>query len=202
MRSEEAVATIAARRADAVIVSTMTAIRWLDQCDKQGLNVSCAPLMGGASALGVGISLARPERHVLVLDGDGSLMMQLPSLVTAADSAPSNYVHFVFNNGVWFENLANIALPGSNKVDFQLLARRAGYRRVYRFETVAELQVGLGDVLDGSAPAFVELVIQPDGRDLWKAGNEQPDLPDFHFTRLGDEVRRVRRALRDPVTAP
>jgi len=198
MKCQEAVAAIASRRADAVIVSTMTAIKWLDQSDKEGLNVACVPLMGGASALGVGIAVPRPERNVLVLDGDGSLLMQLPSLVMAADVAPPNFVHFVFNNGVWFENLANIPIPGAGQVDFQMLARGAGFKRTFRFERIEDLQAALDEVLDGSAPAFVELLIRPEAQGLWKEGNEQPDLPEFHFTRLGDEIRRVRARLIEP----
>jgi len=198
MKSQEAVAAIVGRRAEAVIVSTMTAIKWLDQLDRDGLNVACVPLMGGAGALGVGIAIARPERNVLVLDGDGSVLMQLPSLVMAAESAPPTFVHFVFNNGVWFENLANIPVPGAQGVDFQAIARGAGFKRVFRFESIEDLRENLGEVLDGSAAAFVELVIQPEAAGLWREGNEQPDLPDFHFTRLGDEIRRVRARLTQP----
>lgn len=198
MKSQEAVAEIVERRADAVIVSTMTAIKWLDQLDGDGLNVACVPLMGGAGALGVGIAVARPERNVLVLDGDGSVLMQLPSLVMAAETAPPTFVHFVFNNGVWFENLANIPVPGAQGVDFQLLARGAGFKRVFRFERIEQLQANLGEVLNRSGAAFVEVVIQPEAAGLWREGNEQPDLPDFHFTRLGDEIRRVRARLTQP----
>lgn len=195
MKSQEAVAAIVQHRGNAVIVSTMTAIKWLDQLDKGGLNVACVPLMGGASALGVGIALARPERNVLALDGDGSLLMQLPSLVSACEVAPPNFVHLVFNNGVWFENLANIPVPGAGRIDFPGLARSAGYRRVFSFGEIADLQSGLGKALSGTGPTFVELLIEPDASGLWSDGNTQPDLPDFHFTRLGDEIRDVRSRL-------
>lgn len=195
MRCIEAVAAIVERRSSAVIVSTMTAIKFLDQIDKDGLNVACVPLMGGASALGVGIALARPERKVLALDGDGSLLMQLPSLVGACEAAAPNFVHFVFNNGVWFENLANISIPGAGRVDFAGLARSAGYRRTFCFSDVGDLKSGLKEVLSGDEPTFVELVIEPDASGLWKDGNTQPDLPDVHFTRLGDEIRNVRSRL-------
>lgn len=195
MKSQNAVESIAAKRSNAVIVSTMTAIKWLDGCDKDGLNVACVPLMGGASALGVGIAIARPERNVLVLDGDGSLLMQLPSLVMAADVAPPNFVHFVFNNGVWFENLANLPIPGGSKVDFQMLAKGAGYERIYRIGKIEDLDASLDEILNGSGPVFVELLIEPDSQGIWRKGNEQPDLPEFHFTRLGNEVRQVRAKL-------
>ena len=195
MKSREAVVSIVDHRADAVVVSTMTAIKWLDQHDREGLNVACVPLMGGAGALGVGLAVARPERNVLVLDGDGSLLMQLPSLVMAADVAAPNFVHFVFNNGVWFENLANIPTPGCGNVDFQALARGAGFKRVFRFEHIEDLDRSLDQILDGAAATFVELVIEPEADGLWKEGNEQPDLHDFHFTRLGNEIKQVREKL-------
>jgi thiamine pyrophosphate-dependent acetolactate synthase large subunit-like protein len=195
MKCIEAVAAIVEHRASAVIVSTMTAIKCLDQIDKNGLNVACVPLMGGASALGVGIALARPERKVFALDGDGSLLMQLPSLVGACEAAAPNFVHFVFNNGVWFENLANIPIPGAGRLDFVGLARSAGYRHTFRFTDIGSLRSGLKEVLSVTDPTFVELVIEPEATGLWKDGNTQPDLPDFHFTRLGDEIRDVRSRL-------
>ncbi|BDT75830.1 MULTISPECIES: thiamine pyrophosphate-dependent enzyme [unclassified Polynucleobacter] len=195
MKSQQAVEAIVQKRSSAVIVSTMTAIKWLDTYDKDGLNVACVPLMGGASALGVGIAIARPERNVIALDGDGSLLMQLPSLVMAADVAPRNFIHVVFNNGVWFENLANLPIPGATNVDFPTLAKGAGYKRVYSLATVEQLQNSLDEILNGSGPVFVELIIEPESQGVWKKGNEQPDLPEFHFTRLGDEVRQVRARL-------
>jgi len=54
--------------------------------------------MGLASSLGLGIALARPEQQVIVLDGDGSLLMNLGSLTTLARYRPPNLVHIVFDN--------------------------------------------------------------------------------------------------------
>lgn len=195
MKCNEAVKAISAQRGDAVIVATMTAIKWMDQFDPSGLNIACVPLMGGASGLGLGLSLARPERLVVVLDGDGSLLMQLGSLVTASGAKPSNFVHFVFKNDVWFENLANLPVPAATSVDYVRLAEGAGYRSVFRTGSVAELEDMLPAIFAGSGPVFVELTIEPEAGGLWSANNPQPDLKDFHFTRMGDEIRRVRQAI-------
>lgn len=54
--------------------------------------------MGLASSLGLGIALAQPERQVVVLDGDGSLLMNLGGLTTLARYRPSNLLHLVFDN--------------------------------------------------------------------------------------------------------
>lgn len=54
--------------------------------------------MGLASSLGLGIALARPELKVVVLDGDGSILMNLGSLTTLARYRPPNLLHVVFDN--------------------------------------------------------------------------------------------------------
>jgi len=195
MQCEEAVGTILANRQRALVVATMSAIGCVDRLDPQGLNMACVPLMGGAAALGLGLSLARPERHVLVLDGDGSVLMQLATLVTAAALQPANFIHFVFNNGVWFENLANIPVPGAAIVDYSLIARGSGYSSIYRCDSHADLDGLLPKLLANPGPHFVELTIEPKSTGLWSAQNLQADLNDVHFSRMGTEARRLASVL-------
>ncbi len=57
--------------------------------------------LGLASSIGLGIALGLPNRKVIVLDGDGSLLMNLCGLPTAAWAAPKNLIHIVFDNGVY-----------------------------------------------------------------------------------------------------
>ena len=54
--------------------------------------------MGLASSMGLGIALSQPERKVVVLDGDGSVLMNLGGLTTLARYAPGNLTHIVFDN--------------------------------------------------------------------------------------------------------
>ncbi|HLB76678.1 MAG TPA: thiamine pyrophosphate-dependent enzyme, partial [Candidatus Dormibacteraeota bacterium] len=56
--------------------------------------------MGLASSVGLGIALSQPERKVVVIDGDGSVLMNLGGLTTLARYAPRNLVHLVFDNEV------------------------------------------------------------------------------------------------------
>src|SRR3954467_12147921 len=56
--------------------------------------------MGLASSVGLGIALSRPEQQVVVIDGDGSLLMNLGSLTTLARYRPANLIHIVFDNEV------------------------------------------------------------------------------------------------------
>jgi sulfopyruvate decarboxylase subunit beta len=54
--------------------------------------------MGQASSMGLGVALSRPELQVIVLDGDGSMLMNLGSLTTLARYRPKNLLHVVFDN--------------------------------------------------------------------------------------------------------
>lgn len=196
MRCSEAVETILKHRGEGVVVSTMSAIKHVDRLNPDGLNIACVPLMGGASALGLGIAIAQPGRTVLVLDGDGSLVMQLGSLVSTVETCPPNFIHFVFNNGVWFENLANIPIPATGKLDFIGLANAVGNRAAIRLTSVDELDAALPRLMSESGPHFVELVIEPEASLLWSMSNPQAELKDFHFTRMGDEAKSLRQRLR------
>lgn len=195
MKCQEAVEIIVKHRGPSVVVTTMSSIKWVDKLSPGSLNVTCAPLMGGASTLGVGIAIAKPDRPVLVLDGDGCLLMQLGSLVTAVELNPRNFVHFVFNNGVWFENQANLPVPGAQSIDYVALARGAGYRFAERYSEAMNLDSAMSQLLGGKGPSFVELVIEPESSALWSAENRQPDLKDFHFERMGAEAKELRQAL-------
>jgi phosphonopyruvate decarboxylase len=180
---------------EAIVVATMTSIKWINEASPSDLNISCVPLMGGASALALGLALAQPTRKVIALDGDGSLLMQLGSLVSIAGARPKNMVHIVFNNGVWFENMVNLPLPGTGKTDYAGLATAAGFAACYRFATLAEWEAALPEVLSCPGPVFVELVVIPEKDAVWTHNAPQPDLPEAQFTRMGDEGRRMRAAL-------
>src|SRR3984893_17132111 len=101
MKPEEVLRLIAAQRGSAVCVPTMTTGPEWRTIAPGDLSVGCVGFMGGASSLGLGLALARPDRRVLVLDGDGSLLMQLGSLATIAGAAPRQLRHLLFQHGVY-----------------------------------------------------------------------------------------------------
>src|SRR5256885_15778268 len=124
----KALQALARRRGDAVVVSTMVSSReWPEYSTNESLDLPLTGCMGKASSLGLGIALARPDRRVIVFDGDGSLLMQLGSLATVAGAAPRNLVHLLFKNGVYHTSGAQI-IPGGLTVDFVMMAKAAGYR--------------------------------------------------------------------------
>jgi thiamine pyrophosphate-dependent acetolactate synthase large subunit-like protein len=156
MKPEDVLREIARVRGDAICVPTMTTAPGWRAIAPDDLSVSCVGFMGGASSLGLGLALARPERRVIVFDGDGSLLMQLGSLATIAGAAPRNLVHLVFKNAVYHTSGAQ-EIPGGTSVDFVLMAKGAGYRNAYAIAELDELRRRLPGVLAEDGPLLVEL---------------------------------------------
>jgi len=156
MKPEAVLQVIAAQRGDAICIPTMTtAPAWRDIAPND-LSVTCSGFMGGASSLGLGLALARPDRRVIVFDGDGSLLMQLGSLATIAGAAPRNLVHLLFKNGVYHTSGAQ-EIPGALTVDFVTMAKGAGYREAFAIEDLDEFKRRFPKILTSEGPLFVEL---------------------------------------------
>lgn len=95
--------------------------------------------MGLASSVGLGIALARPELPVIVLDGDGSVLMNLGGLSTLARYRPRNLVHVVFDN----ESLLSVGgfpTATSTGTDLAAIARGAGVPRAETVRTIEEFR--------------------------------------------------------------
>ena len=156
MKPEDVLRAIAAARGTAICVPTMTtAPAWRDIAPDD-LSVTCAGFMGGASSLALGMALARPDRRVIVFDGDGSLLMQLGSLATIAGAGPRNLSHLVFRNGVYHTSGAQ-EIPGGLTVDFVTMAKGAGYRQAWAVDDLAAFAASLPRMLTAEGPLLVEL---------------------------------------------
>jgi phosphonopyruvate decarboxylase len=157
MKPEDVLRAIAAARGDAICIPTMTTAPAWREIAPDDLSIVCQGFMGGASTLGLGLALARPERRVIVFDGDGSLLMQLGSLATIAGARARNLVHLLFKNGVYHTSGAQ-AIPGGLSVDFVQMAKGAGYREAYSIKDIGEFRRRLPSMLTAEGPLFVELI--------------------------------------------
>jgi phosphonopyruvate decarboxylase len=163
MLRTEAVEVLAKVRADMLSVVTMQAVEpWnaLGQADSRNYNATGC--MGSAASIGLGLALARPADRVLVIDGDGSLLMQLGSLVTIAGLAPRNLYHVVMENGI-YETSGGQQLPGQPVADLVAIALASGYRHAVRFTDVDGMGTGLPSCLRREGPVFVSLRITGPG---------------------------------------
>ena len=182
--SNDAAKAINDVRGDAVVVGTMTPNRyWEAVTEKPDLDLPIFGAMGKASSVALGIALAQPDKKVLCLDGDGGLLMNLGTLVTIAETAPDNLVHFVFEDGMYFTT-GGQPIPGSEKFDLAAMARDAGFERTYEFGDLEDLASELPLILEQKGPIFVCLKV-----------THPPTPPPFYMGKTGPKMRELAGTL-------
>jgi phosphonopyruvate decarboxylase len=168
MERQEAIDILAEGRDGAISVATMqTVFPWQEAGQSETLHVDAAQCMGSASSLGLGLAMARPGHKVMVLDGDGSLLMQLGSLVTIAGVGTPNLYHFVLANGL-NQSTGNQPLPGQGIFDWVSLATAAGYKHAMKISEAEDLIEQLPNIWKLDGPVLIELTIaSEDGPPRW-----------------------------------
>ena len=160
MQGKDAIRIIGEQRTDQVVVTTMSTVKeWPAVSQREELDLPLIGCMGKASSLGLGVALGAPDRQVLVLDGEGSLLMNLGALVTIAAQAPKNLIHFVFDNSA-YDTSGGQPTPGAGKVDFAGLALEAGYHAAYEFDELDEFRRKLPSILKEEGPVLVSLKVE------------------------------------------
>lgn len=184
---------LAAHRTGEVVVTTMSVTRPWGRLSSHDLDFASADsAMGHAADLALGIALARPDRQVVCLNGDGSMLMTLGTLATAAGSGAANYVLIVVENGS-YEITGHQPIPGRGHVDFAGLARSAGFPRVVRADEPATWAAAVPTILAPGGPTFVHALVEPgsEGPISRTPGEEARYLQ----VSLADWSRRFRSAL-------
>jgi len=160
MKRDECLKALARHRTDEIVVAVYKAAQeWIHLAPSE-LNYTFTGAMGQGSSHALGLALGRPDRQVVLLDGDGSLLMNLGSLVTIAHAAPKNLIHCLCQNGT-YETNGSVPIPGAGRVDFPALARAAGYPRAYAFDALADWEQALPGLLREEGPVFVDLKMEP-----------------------------------------
>ena len=139
--------------------------------------------MGGAAMVGLGLALARTDRRVAVITGDGEMLIGLGSLATIGVQRPANLAVVVFDNGLYGETGSQASHSGAG-VDLTAVARACGIPNILDVQDEAELTrlAGLLRTLDGTLFARVRISTE--------------DVPRVLPTRDGVELKlRFRRAV-------
>jgi sulfopyruvate decarboxylase subunit beta len=158
---DEVLRPLARRRGAAVVVTTMGAVRPWARLSQHALDFASADsAMGHAADFALGVALAQPGRKVVCLNGDGSMLMSLGTLVTIVASGASNLILFVLQNDT-YEVTGNQPVPGAGRVDYAAMARAAGFSRVHTFADAAGYEAELPSVLEGAGPVFVTVKVEP-----------------------------------------
>ena len=116
--------------------------------------------MGLASSIALGVALSKPERRVVVFDGDGNVLMNMGSLALIGVQRPRNLVHLVFDNEVYGSTGNQPTI--SSRVALDEVARASGYVDVRRVEDADQLRATTQELLAKDGPSFLLIKIEPD----------------------------------------
>jgi len=155
----DVVKTLLANRDRALVVAGLGAPAW--DCAAAGdhpLNFYLWGAMGSAAMIGLGLALAQPERRVIVITGDGEMLMGLSSLATVAVQAPRNLVLVVLDNERYGETGMQATHTASG-IDLAGMAQAAGFARVCTVRDAAQLSVAAALVREAPGPVMAVIKV-------------------------------------------
>jgi thiamine pyrophosphate-dependent acetolactate synthase large subunit-like protein len=156
-----AVARILAGRTDALVVSGLGAATYdVAAAGDHDRNFYLWGAMGGAAMVGLGLALARPALPVIVITGDGEMLMGMGALATIGLQAPANLTVIVLDNGVYGETGGQPS--HTSRTDLAAVALACGFPRavtVERDEALADLAVRAHRVGGGPELAVVRVAV-------------------------------------------
>jgi sulfopyruvate decarboxylase beta subunit len=126
-------------------------------CSDRDRNFYMLGSMGLASSLGLGIAVNRPDSRVIILDGDGNILMGLGSLALIGASKPPNLVHIVLDNGVYGTTGNQPTVSPSIQLD--QVARASGYQNTCCVQSAEELSDALQNLTREQGPHFIHIKV-------------------------------------------
>jgi len=193
LTKDELLGPLAAMRGNAVVITCMGVARPWGRFSQSELDFASADsAMGHTADLALGLALACPARKIICLNGDGSMLMTLGTLVTIMQAKPGNLVLFVVQNDT-YEITGNLPVPGAGRINFALLARGAGFERIYTFDDADAYAAALPEVLSGVGPVLVAVRVA--------RGSEGPisrsarETSEYLKISMAESARRLRWAL-------
>lgn len=189
----ELLGPLARLRTDEIVVTTMGVVRpWATLSDSDLDLASADSAMGHAADLALGIALARPDRRVWCLNGDGSMLMTLGTLATIIASNVTNLVLVVVDNGT-FEITGNQPVPAAGRADYAALARAAGFEQAHFVEDAGTWDASASAIVTGPGPVFVHARVVPGDQGPITRGDHE-EAPYLKVS-LRESARIVRRGI-------
>jgi thiamine pyrophosphate-dependent acetolactate synthase large subunit-like protein len=174
------------RASDAIVVTNQGAARIWPLVAEHRLDFHYNPsTMGGAVPFALGLAVASAPREVIVVSGDGALVMSLGSLVSVVAAGAANLTVVVLDNGM-YEVTGGQKTPSAQKhFDFAAVARGMGFPTACAFNSADSWRTSAERVLAALGPRFIALCVEPaDAADL-----ATPATP------LPDQLARLRQSL-------
>lgn len=138
--------------------------------------------MGLASSIGLGLALNLPHEKVVVIDGDGSVLMNLGGLATLARYRPANLTHLIFDNGSLLSTGGFDSHTTAGITDLAAIARGAGCPRVSLVTTLYEFMEAAAEAFEGNELATIVAKVEAVGPDHYGMDMKLPENA-FRFQR-------------------
>ncbi len=149
-------------RGDAIVIPGRGGRHWVNISTQPHKDAPLGdPAMGGHASFALGLALARPEEKVVLFDSEGDVLMGLGALTTIAEMRPHNLYHFMLDNGC-YATTGGQPVPNAANVQYDVLARGAGYPSTYAFDALEDFSAHIAAILAQPGPVFVALKVEPE----------------------------------------
>jgi len=166
LRRREVTADLLAGRGNALVIAGLGAPAWdVTAVGDDDLNFPLWGAMGGAVPIGLGLALARPDRRVLVITGDGEMLMGVGSLATVAVQAPRNLAIAVLDNERYGETGMQ-ATHTADGVDLAAMASAAGVPHCETVRDQAALDSAAEKIRTLPGPVFIVVKVRAESPPL------------------------------------
>ncbi len=166
LRRRAVVAALLADRGDMLVVAGLGAPAWdVASGGDSDLDFPLWGAMGGAAMIGLGLALAQPGRRVVVVTGDGEMLMGLGGLATIAVQAPANLAVVVLDNERYGETGMQ-PTHTAHGVDLAALARAAGFPVTALARDQESLATAIQLVRDAPGPVFAAIKVRAEALPL------------------------------------
>ncbi|RIK38450.1 MAG: thiamine pyrophosphate-binding protein [Chloroflexi bacterium] len=145
--------------------------------------------MGLASSIGLGLALSLPHERVIVLDGDGSVLMNLGTFTTIARYRPANLIHIVFDNGSLLSTGGFVSHTASGLTNLAAIARGAGVPHVAEVSTLYDFLEAAADAFDRRDLSVIVAKVEATGPDHYGMDLKLPENA-FRFERFIREKQK------------
>lgn len=119
--------------------------------------------MGHCSSIALGIAIAKPQRNVVCIDGDGAMIMHLGSITSIATIQPKNFYHILINNEV-HESVGGQE-TAAKYIDLFSVVKSMGINIMYKAQLPSELKKCIQNIFSSDGPSFLEVKVRPGSRD-------------------------------------
>ena len=186
LRRRQVAETLLADRGGLLVVAGLGSSAWdITAVGDDPLNFPLWGAMGGAAAIGLGLALAQPDRRVLVITGDGEMLMGLGSLATIGLQRPRNLAVVVFDNERYGETGMQLTHT-AYEIDLADSAASAGFPVTGTVVGEAELTAALPLIREAPGPVFFDIKVRAEDLDFVVPTNDGVELKDrFRKALLG-----------------